>query len=158
MMAAHVFRTTVSWRRGEGDFARGRYSRKHIWRFDGGIDVPASASPLVVPKPYAAEDAVDPEEAFVAALSSCHMLTFLDLARRAGFTVDSYDDDAEGLLEKNEGGRSWVSSVTLRPRIVYADGKEPSESDLAQLHDDAHDLCFISNSVKTAVIIEPPAG
>ncbi len=156
-MAAHIYRMTVSWRRGEGDFAKGRYSRKHVWRFDGGVDVPASASPLVVPKPYSVEDAVDPEEAYIASLSSCHMLTFIDIARRAGFTVDSYDDDAEGLMEKNEAGRTWISAVTLRPRIVYS-GKEPSAEELAHLHEQAHDLCFISNSVKTTVTVQPPAG
>jgi organic hydroperoxide reductase OsmC/OhrA len=157
-MAAHIYRMTVSWRRGEGDFAKGRYSRKHVWRFDGGIEVPASASPLVVPKPYSAEDAVDPEEAYIASLSSCHMLTFIDIARRAGFTVDSYDDAAEGLMEKNEAGRNWICAVTLRPRIVYSGGKEPSAEELAHLHEQAHDLCFISNSVRTAVNIAAPAA
>jgi organic hydroperoxide reductase OsmC/OhrA len=157
-MAAHVYRMTVSWRRGEGDFAKGRYSRKHVWHFDGGIDVPVSASPLVVPKPYSVEDAVDPEEAYIASLSSCHMLTFIDIARRAGFTVDSYDDAAEGLMEKNAEGRTWISTVTLRPRIVYSGGKEPAPDELARLHEQAHDLCFISNSVKTTVTVQPPAG
>lgn len=156
-MTPHIYRATVSWRRGEGDFAKGRYSRRHVWRFDGGIDVPASASPAVVPKPYAAEDAVDPEEAFVASLSSCHMLTFVDVARRAGFTIDAYDDDAEGVMEKNAAGRNWISAVTLRPRIAYA-GRQPSADELAHLHEEAHDLCFISNSVKTAVTVAPPAA
>ncbi len=156
-MAAHLYHATISWKRGEGDFAqadfaKGRYSRRHVWQFDGGIEVPASASPLVVPKPYSVEDAVDPEEAFIASLSSCHMLTFIDIARRAGFTVDSYDDDAEGVLEKNEAGRSWMSTVTLRPRVVYAD-KQPTPEELAHLHEQAHDLCFISNSVKTTVTV-----
>jgi len=157
-MAAHLYHATVSWRRGEGDFAKGRYSRKHVWRFDGGIDVPASASPLVVPKPYSVEDAVDPEEAYIASLSSCHMLTFIDIARRAGFTIDSYDDEAEGVMEKNAEGRSWISSVILHPRIVYAGGKEPAPDELSRLHEQAHDLCFISNSVKTAVNIAAPAA
>lgn len=151
-MAAHLYHATISWRRGEGDFAKGRYSRRHVWRFDGGIEVPASASPLVVPKPYSVDDAVDPEEAFIASLSSCHMLTFIDIARRAGFTIDSYDDEADGVMEKNEAGRSWISAVTLHPRIAYA-GKQPSPEELAHLHEQAHDLCFISNSVKTAVTI-----
>jgi len=148
----HLYHATISWRRGEGDFAKGRYSRKHVWRFDGGIEVPGSSSHLIVPKPYSVEDAVDPEEAFVASLSSCHMLTFLDIARRAGFVIDSYDDEAEGLMTKNEAGRSWISAVTLRPRIVYA-GKQPAPEELAHLHEQAHDLCFISNSVKTAVTV-----
>lgn len=151
-MKTHIYRATISWRRDEGDFPKGRYSRRHLWRFDGGIDVPGSASPSVVPKPYAVEDAVDPEEAFVASLSSCHMLTFIDIARRAGFVIDSYDDEAEGLMEKNESGQSWISAVTLRPRIVYA-GRQPSAEELEQLHEQAHELCFISNSVKTAVTV-----
>ena len=155
-MAAHLYRATISWRRDAGDFAKGRYSRRHLWRFDGGIEVPASASPAVVPKPYSVEDAVDPEEAFVAALSSCHMLTFVDIARRAGFLIDAYDDEAEGVMEKNAEGRTWISRVTLRPRIAYAGDKQPSAEELARLHEEAHDLCFISNSVKTAVIVAPP--
>jgi organic hydroperoxide reductase OsmC/OhrA len=104
------------------------------------------------------EDAVDPEEAYIASLSSCHMLTFIDIARRAGFTVDSYDDAAEGLMEKNEAGRNWICAVTLRPRIVYSGGKEPSAEELTHLHEQAHDLCFISNSVRTAVNIAAPAA
>src|SRR5918999_385435 len=97
-MAGHEYRATVVWRREGEDFAKARYSRAHDWRFDGGITVRASASPQVVPKPYSREDAVDPEEAFIAALSSCHMLTFLDLARRAGVVVDSYEDEATGVM------------------------------------------------------------
>jgi len=157
-MAAHLYRATISWRRGDGDFAKGRYSRRHVWRFDGGIEVPASASPAVVPKPYSVEDAVDPEEAFIASLSSCHMLTFVDIARRAGFAIDAYDDEAEGVMEKNAEGRNWVSRVTLRPRIVYAGDRRPSADELARLHEEAHDLCFISNSVKTAVTVDTPAS
>ncbi|HET7717600.1 MAG TPA: OsmC family protein [Bauldia sp.] len=153
-MAEHIYRATVSWRRGEGDFAKGRYSRGHVWRFDGGIDVTASASPQVVPKPYAVEAAVDPEEAFVASLSSCHMLTFIDLARRAGFVVDAYEDEAEGVMEKNAHGKYWVSRVTLQPRITWSGEKQPSHDDLARLHHSAHEECFIANSVKTDVTVE----
>lgn len=152
-MAEHLYKATVSWRRGDGEFAKGRYSRGHTWRFDGGIEVAASASPQVVPKPYVVEAAVDPEEAFIASLSSCHMLTFLDLARRAGFVIESYEDEAEGVMEKSAEGRYWVSRVTLRPRIVYGD-KQPSHEDLAQLHHAAHEQCFIANSVKTDVTVE----
>lgn len=150
----HLYRATVIWRRpADADFPKGRYSRGHLWRFDGGVEVKASASPQVVPKAFAPADAVDPEEAFVASLSSCHMLTFLDLARRAGFVIDSYEDAAEGLMEKNAAGRYWISRVTLRPRIVFA-GNEPSAADLERLHHGAHDQCFIANSVTTDVRVE----
>jgi len=155
-VAGHLYRVVVNWRRDPAaDFAKGRYSRGHHWRFDAGIVVKASASPHVVPKPYSVEEAIDPEEAFVAAIASCHMLSFIDLARRAGFTVDSYEDDAEGEMTKNAAGRWWLSRVTLRPRIAFSGEKVPGEADLDHLHHDAHDVCFISNSVKTDVRIEP---
>lgn len=158
-MAGHLYRATVVWRRDpQEDFAKGRYSRRHRWRFDGGIDLAASASPSVVPKPYSAEDAVDPEEAFVASLSSCHMLTFLDLARRAGFVIDAYEDEAEGEMTKNAEGRMWVSCVSLRPRIVFAGDRRPSAEELDRLHHAAHDHCFIANSVKTDVRVEAPSA
>jgi organic hydroperoxide reductase OsmC/OhrA len=150
---AHLYTATVAWQRGDDEFAKGRYSRAHSWRFDGGVSVPASPSPLVVPKPYADEAAVDPEEAFVASIASCHMLTFLDLARRAGFVLDAYDDTATGEMAKNAAGRYWVAKVVLNPKIVWVD-KEPSHGELAKLHHDAHDLCFIANSVKTEVAVE----
>jgi organic hydroperoxide reductase OsmC/OhrA len=153
-MAAHVYKATVAWSRGDGEFAKGRYSRAHAWRFDGGIEVPASASPQVVPKPYVVEAAVDPEEAFIASLSSCHMLTFLDLARRAGFVIESYEDEAEGVMEKNTAGKYWISRVTLRPRIAWGGDKQPSQDYLARLHHVAHEECFIANSVKTDVNVE----
>lgn len=150
----HLYRATVAWRlKADEDFAKGRYSRGHLWRFDGGIEVPASASPLVVPKPWAPEDAVDPEEGFIASLSSCHMLTFLDLARRARFVVEGYEDEAEGVMEKTPEGRYWISLVTLRPRIAFS-GEGPDAATLDRLHHDAHDHCFIANSVKTAVRVE----
>lgn len=153
-MAQHPYRATVAWRRGEGDFAKGRYSRGHVWHFDGGVEVAATASPHVIPKPYTVEAAVDPEEAFVASLASCHMLTFLDLARRAGFVVDAYEDDAEGEMEKNQAGKYWVSRVTLRPRIAWGDGLGPGHGELARLHHAAHEECFIANSVRTTVTVE----
>lgn len=158
-MAGHLYRATVIWQREAGaDFLKGRYSRGHVWRFDGGIEVKASASPLIVPKPFAPEDAVDPEEAFVASLSSCHMLTFVDLARRAGFVVDSYADTAEGEMEKNADGRFWMARVTLRPSIVFSGDKRPMPADLDRLHHAAHQECFIANSVTTDVRVEPVAA
>ena len=146
-----VHRATVSWKR-EGDFARKKYYRAHTWRFDGGIEVPASASPLVVPKPYSVDAAVDPEEAFVAAISSCHMLTFLFLVANEGFVVESYVDEAEGRLTV-EGAKQWVSEVVLRPRIEFA-GQAPTAERLQVFHEAAHEQCFIAQSVKTAIRVE----
>jgi len=153
-MAAHHHTATIAWRRGEGDFHKGRYSRAHSWRFDGGIAVPASASPSVVPLPLSSAEAVDPEEAFVAAIASCHMLTFLDLARRAGFVVDAYEDEAIGTLAKNERGQRWVSEVVLRPRINFGGDRQPAPAELERLHHEAHDACFIANSVTSAIRVE----
>jgi organic hydroperoxide reductase OsmC/OhrA len=147
-------RATVAWRREGADFAKGHYSRAHVWRFDGGAEVPASASPSIVPPAWCSQEAVDPEEAFVAALSACHMLTFLDLARRRGFVVDAYDDDAVGVLARNEAGRRWVSEVTLHPRIAFS-GTGPGAEELAELHRRAHDDCFVANSVLSRVVIAP---
>lgn len=146
-----VHRATVSWKR-EGDFARKKYYRAHTWRFDGGIEVPASASPLVVPKPYSVDAAVDPEEAFVAAISSCHMLTFLFLVANEGFVVESYVDEAEGRLT-TEGATPWVSEVVLHPRIEFA-GQAPTAERLHAFHEAAHEQCFIAQSVKTAIRVE----
>jgi organic hydroperoxide reductase OsmC/OhrA len=151
---AHLYTATVTWSRGDGEFAKGRYSRGHEWRFDGGISVPASASPQVVPKAYVNEAAVDPEEAFIASLASCHMLTFLDLARRGGFVVESYEDAAEGEMAKNAAGKYWVSRVMLRPQIAWGSDKQPTRDELAKLHHVAHEECFIANSVKTEVTVE----
>jgi len=146
---------TIRWKRGADDvFAQGRYTRAHEWAFDGGTVVPASASPQVVPKPYSDEAAVDPEEAFIASLSSCHMLFFLDFARRGGFVVESYEDRGEGVLEKNADGRIAITRVTLRPHIGWGDGKAPDAAALTALHHKAHEACFIANSVTTKVTVE----
>jgi organic hydroperoxide reductase OsmC/OhrA len=151
---AHEYRATVSWRLQQGDdYAKGRYSRGHEWRFDGGVTVPASSSPGVVPLPFSREDAVDPEEAFIAAISSCHMLTFIDLARRAGVGVLSYEDEAVGVMERVGRQRMAITRVTLRPRIEY-EGAPPEQAKLDELHDHAHELCFIANSVKTEIRVE----
>jgi organic hydroperoxide reductase OsmC/OhrA len=133
------------------DFRRGRYSRVHEIRFDNGLAVRASASPSVVPQPFADPTAVDPEELMVAALSSCHMMSFLDLARRAGVTVRAYHDAAEGILEKNAEGRVALTKVTLRPRIDC----DADRATLDDLHHQAHEVCFIANSVRTDVRVEP---
>jgi organic hydroperoxide reductase OsmC/OhrA len=154
-MPAHEHRATIAWRLGDEDFPRGRYSRGHHWTFDG-LSIRASAAPGNVPKPFARLDAIDPEEAFVAAVSSCHMLTFLDLARRAGFVIESYEDDAVGLLEEIAPQRRGITAVTLRPRIAWR-GAPPDPAKLDDLHHQAHDTCFIANSVTTKVTVEQPA-
>ncbi|MDE3069091.1 MAG: OsmC family protein [Verrucomicrobiota bacterium] len=151
-------RATVRWRRSGPDFLRGRYSREHTWIFDGGATVPASPSPSVVPAPWSNPAAVDPEEAFVAAIASCHMLTFLYLAAKGGFQVDSYEDEAVGVVTKNEEGMPWVSSVILQPRILYSGDKSPAPADEQRLHHLAHEQCFIANSVKTEITVRPPAN
>jgi organic hydroperoxide reductase OsmC/OhrA len=147
-----VYGATVDWTL-DGDFAKGRYSRAHIVRFDGGIEIRGSSSPSVVPLPWSAEDAVDPEEMLTAALSACHMLSFLDIARRAGWSIDRYTDAAEGTMAKMTDGRSWMSQVVLRPKIGWV-GAAPSEAELDALHHQAHAVCFIANSVKTDVRVE----
>jgi organic hydroperoxide reductase OsmC/OhrA len=147
-------KAAVRWKL-EGDgFLEGRYSREHSWTFDGGLTVPASPSPGVVPAPWSNPASVDPEEAYVAAISSCHMLTFLYVAMRQGFMVLSYEDDAVGVMRKNEGGAVWVSAVTLNPRIVYGGDKRPSDEEVDHLHHLAHEQCFIANSVKTEIRVE----
>ena len=136
------------------DFARGRYSRVHTITFEGGVSIPGAASSAVVPIAFTSDEAVDPEAAFVAALASCHMLTFLDLARRAKFVVSSWDDHAKGVLEKRADGKKAVTRVTLRPKITWS-GEAPDEAKLSELHHQAHDLCFIANSVTTEVVVHP---
>ncbi|HEV2434579.1 MAG TPA: OsmC family protein [Verrucomicrobiae bacterium] len=147
------YKATIKWQRTSPDFLKGRYSREHTWSFDGGVTVPASAAPAVVPAPWSNPAGVDPEEAFVAALSSCHMLTFLHLAAKAGFQIDSYEDEAVGQVTKNEKGVPWVSLVKLNPRIVYGGEKSPAPADEERLHDLAHEHCYIANSVKTEVSV-----
>ena len=150
-----TYTATIRWsRKGEGDFSKGHYSRAHEWVFDGGVTVPASPSPHIVPAPWSDEAGVDPEEAFVASLSACHMLFFVDFARRAGFVVDEYVDEAEGVLDKRADGRMAMTRVTLRPRVTWG-GNAPDETAIADLHHRAHDACFIANSVTTEVVVEP---
>ncbi|KQV27908.1 peroxiredoxin [Rhizobium sp. Root1203] len=144
-----TFSARVAWARGEGSFTDGRYSRGHSWTFDGGLTVPASASPHNVPLPYAVAENVDPEEAYVAALSSCHMLFYLWIASKKRIGIESYVDDAIGLMETIEG-KTLVSRVDLRPRVVYS-GDAPTREAEEDMHHQAHDLCFLANSVKTVI-------
>jgi organic hydroperoxide reductase OsmC/OhrA len=149
---------TVRWIRDRStDFAKGQYSRAHEWAFDGGAVVSASPSPHVVPAPWSDQAGVDPEEAFVASLSSCHMRFFVDFSRRAGFVVDSYVDEAEGVLEKRPDGKFAMTRVTLRPRVSWG-GNPPDDAAIADLHHRAHEACFIANSVTTEVAVEPPGA
>jgi organic hydroperoxide reductase OsmC/OhrA len=151
-MTEHV--ATVEWSGQDARFTDGRYSREHVWRFDGGVEVPASASPHVVPLPYANPANVDPEEAFVAALSSCHMLWFLSLAAKQRFTVEHYLDQAIGTMEENADGRLAITRVVLRPQIQFAGALQPTREQLARLHEEAHDNCFLARSVKSRVLVE----
>ena len=146
----------IQWSRSGPDFRNGKYSREHTWTFDGGVTVPASPSPAVVPAPWSNAASVDPEEAFVASIASCHMLTFLWLASREGFQADSYEDSSVGVMTKNDRGAPWVSAVTLRPRIAWSGEKLPAPADVESLHHRAHEECFIANSVKTEITVEPP--
>jgi organic hydroperoxide reductase OsmC/OhrA len=149
------YTATIRWTRDPStEFSRCQYSRQHRWEYYGVDTAPASPSPHVVPQPWSDLAAVDPEEAFVASLSSCHMLFFVDLARRAGFVVDSYVDEAEGVLEKRDDGKMWLSQVTMHPRVEFSGDKRPREADIADLHPRAHDACFIANSVTTKVTVE----
>jgi len=147
------YRAFIRWKCGGGDFLKGRYSRDHTWTFDGGVVVPASASPSVVPPPLVNPANVDPEEAFVAAVSSCHMLTFVYLAGKAQFQVDSYEDEAVGVLGKNEQGVPWVSAITLHPKIAFGGSKQPAPTEVQALHHKAHEQCYIAASIKTLVSV-----
>lgn len=154
----HRYTAKIDWTREGDDFRRGRYSRVHHWDFDGGIRVAASASPLVVPLPFSSEQAIDPEEALVAAAASCHMLSFLYVAAKRGFTVERYDDEAEGLMEKDPRGRYAITRIVLRPRIAFADDARPSSADLAALHQSAHAECYIANSIRAEIVVEDATG
>jgi organic hydroperoxide reductase OsmC/OhrA len=142
-------KATIVWTRDGGDFGYKNYNRNHIWRFENGVETPASAAPAYLGDP----ERVDPESAFVAALSSCHMLTFLALASYKGFVVDAYEDHAVGVLEKNAAGKTAVTRVELRPNIRYGGDKQPTQADIDWLHDKAHRECFIANSVTTSVSV-----
>jgi len=150
----HTYNATIRWSRGSDEFANQKYSRGHRWEFDEGVSVPASASPHSVRAPWSVAAAVDPEEALVAALSSCHMLFFLSGASRDGFIVERYDDEAVGEMQKDATGRIAITKVTIRPQVTFS-GTAPTAAQFAALHERAHDQCFIANSIKSEVVIEP---
>lgn len=145
----------VVWQRDDQPFLDHRYSRRHRIRFDGGAEVPGSSSPHVVPLPYSDPAAVDPEEAFVASLASCHMLWFLGLAAKRGFRIDRYADAAVGVMATNEAGKLAMTRVTLRPSVQFSGDALPTREDIHALHHAAHDACFIASSVKSEVRCEP---
>ena len=145
----------VTWLRGGQDFLDKRYSRRYTLRFDGGVEVPGSSSPLVVPVPMSEVAAVDPEEAFVSSLASCHMLWFLSIAAARRYRVDRYLDSASGVMEKNADGRMAITVVTLRPRVVFSGNQVPTREQVERMHHLAHEECYIANSVRTEVRCEP---
>jgi organic hydroperoxide reductase OsmC/OhrA len=136
------------------DFTKGHYSREHVLTFDGGVSIPGSASPSVIPRPWSEPSAVDPEEAFVASIASCHMLSFLYVAAAQGFAASSYRDTAVGRMSKGANGVPWVSTVRLQPELTWSGDRRPTEVELAELHHHAHEQCFIANSIKTEVTVE----
>ena len=149
-------RATIAWKRVGPSFSKGQYSREHTWTFDGGVTVPASPLPVAVPAPWSNPSHVDPEEAFVASIASCHMLWFLWGASKRGFRVESYRDEALGVMEKNAEGRMAMTAVTLRPHVVFtADPAPPGADVFREIHDTAHHECYIANSVKTEIRVEP---
>ena len=153
---AHRYVARIAWERGGASFLDNQYSRGHEWTFDGGVRVPASSSPSVVPR-HSVAAAVDPEEALVAAASSCHMLWFLSLAVKGGFVVDRYVDDAYGVMEKDANGRLAITRITLRPLIEFSGARRPDAAGIAALHEAAHAECFIANSLKSEIVVEDAA-
>jgi len=151
---AHEYRATVTWERGSQPFTDNKYSRGHLWSFDGGVSVPGSSAPSpMVPVPLSREDAVDPEEALVAAVSSCHMLFFLAFCAIKGFRVDAYVDEALGTMTKNEKGKLYISHVALKPVVTWSGDKKPTIEEIDRMHHRAHEECYIANSLRAEVEI-----
>jgi organic hydroperoxide reductase OsmC/OhrA len=150
----HEYNATIVWTRGDAAFTDNRYSRGHTWKFDG-LEVPGSSAPSSVRLPYSVAEAVDPEEALVAAVSSCHMLFFLAFAAKEGFVVDRYEDAAHGVMTKNENGKLYVSTITLNPAVTFSGAKRPRQADIDTLHHRSHEECFIANSVKSEIVVNP---
>jgi len=148
-------KATIKWIHSQGEFLKGSYSREHTWTFDGGVTVPASPSPTSVKPPYSNAANVDPEEAYVAAISSCHMLFFLSIAAKHGHRIDDYVDDAEGFLETDAAGLMWMTRVVLHPQVVWSGDTRPSVDDISAMHNEAHHLCYIANSVKATIDCVP---
>ena len=148
-----IYTANVIWKRGKQVFTDNKYSRAHTWVFDGGCEVPASPSPHIVPLPYSVEENVDPEEAFIASLSSCHMLFFLSIAAKKKLLIDSYDDNAKGILEENSQGQLVMIKIILDPKIIFSKNA-PSKEEIQKIHHLAHQQCFLANSVKTEITVK----
>jgi organic hydroperoxide reductase OsmC/OhrA len=153
-MAKYI--ATIRWQlNDDADFLKHQYSRGHTWSFDGGIEILASSSPHVVPLPMSIENAVDPEESFIASVASCHMLWFLSIAAKQGFVVNKYIDEASGVMSKNSHGKIAITSITLCPKTRFSDDKKPTISHLESLHHSAHESCLIANSIKSEITCKP---
>jgi organic hydroperoxide reductase OsmC/OhrA len=151
-MLEHI--AIVEWKRDRAKFIDNRYSREHVWKFDGGAEIQASSSPHVVRVPYSNAACVDPEEAFIASLSSCHMLWFLSIAAKKQFVVENYRDRAVGIMETNEQGRMAIAKVHLYPQLEFSGDKLPSDREIEAMHEEAHHSCFLANSVKTEIVVK----
>ena len=149
-----TYTATITWKSDSAElFAKNQYTRGHTWEFDGGVTVAASSSPHAVRVPFSVEAAVDPEEALVASVSSCHMLSFLWIAAKAGFVAESYEDNAVGEMATTDTGKQWISKITLDPEIVWI-GNIPTAEELAALHHEAHEICYIANSIKSEIVVK----
>jgi organic hydroperoxide reductase OsmC/OhrA len=154
-----TYTAKISWKNDSTNtFTKNRYTRGHTWSFDGGVEVPASSSPHAVRIPFSLENAVDPEEALVASASSCHMLTFLWIASKKGFVIESYEDNAVGEMTKNENGVEWISKITLNPQMAWSGDKIPTAEELAEMHHASHEQCYIANSIKSEVVVLSEPG
>lgn len=149
------YNAKIIWERGTQLFIDNKYSRAHRWQLDDNVIIPASSSPHIVPLPYSITEAIDPEEAFVASLSSCHMLWFLSIAANRQFCVDQYVDSASGIMSKDEKNKDYISEVTLQPKVVFSGNRTPTPEEIFLMHHEAHEACFIANSVKTQVVCKP---
>ena len=154
-----TYTAKITWKSDSPEsFAKNQYTRGHTWTFDGGIEVPASSSPHAVRVPFSVEAAVDPEEALVASVSSCHMLTFLWVSATGGFNIESYSDDAVGEMTKGDDGKEWISKITLNPNIVWIGERIPTADEIAKLHHSAHEGCYIANSIKSEIVVLSEPG
>jgi len=150
-----IYTAKITWKNDSPEsFAKNKYTRGHTWEFDSGVTVPASSSPHSVRVPFSVEAAVDPEEALVASASSCHMLSFLWVVSKNGFVADSYKDNAVGEMATNDEGKQWISKITLDPQIVWSGDKVPTAEELAHMHHEAHEICYIANSIKSEVVVK----
>ena len=149
-----TYTAKITWKSDSPDtFTKNRYTRGHLWEFDGGVTVPASSSPHAVRVPFSVEAAVDPEEALVASASSCHMLTFLWLAATAGFNIGSYEDNAVGEMTTSDDGKQWISTITLDPQIAWTGDKLPTAEEITHLHHEAHEKCYIASTIRSKIVV-----